>query len=143
MVVLMKIAISIWEDKVSPVFDTALKLLVIEFEDRKEISRLELHIGEEDLLWKCHKIQEVTVDVIICGAVSHLFLNMLKGIGINVIQHISGKTEEIIEAYLKDDIYNARFLMPGCKRDGYRCGGRKKIILQQKNKVNEEDSHNE
>jgi predicted Fe-Mo cluster-binding NifX family protein len=135
----MKIAIPIWEDKVSPVFDTAGKLLVVEVKDHKEIARIVYHIGEEDLSWKCHRIKGLEPDVVICGAISHLFLNMLKGVELPIIQYISGKIEEIIEAYLKDDIYNERYLLPGCKRQGYGCGGRKRILWQQKDQINSED----
>jgi len=132
----MKIVLPVWEDKISPVFDTAMRLLVVEFDNwKEEVSRHAYHIGEGELSWKCHRIKELDPDVIICGAISHLFLNMLKGTGLPVIQNIAGKTEDIIEAYLKDDIYNARYLMPGCKRQGYGCGGRKRIVWQQDNQT--------
>lgn len=124
----MRIAIPIWEDKVSPVFDTASRLLVIEFDNRQEVSRLVYDMGEEDLSWKCHRIKSLAPDVIICGAISHLFLYMLNVVDLDLIQHISGRTEEVLEAYLKGDIYNSRFLMPGCKRQGFGYNGRDKII---------------
>jgi len=126
----MRIAIPVWEDKVSPVFDTALKLLVVELDNQKEISRLAYHIGEEDLLWKCRRIKELSPQVVICGAVSHLFLNMLKAADLDVVEHISGRVEDVLDAYLKGDILNSRFLMPGCKRHGYGCGGMNKITGQ-------------
>jgi len=34
---LMKIAVSIWNDKVSPLLDTASKMLIIESETQKEV----------------------------------------------------------------------------------------------------------
>ena len=138
-VTLMRIAIPVWEDKVSPVFDTALKLLVVEFDNRKEMSRLAYHIGEEDLSWKCQRIKDLSPDVIICGAISHFFLNMLKAVNLEVIEHISGSTEGVLDAYLKGDILNSRFLMPGCKRKGFGCGSRKRIAGRQKNQINRED----
>ena len=112
----MKIAIPIWEDKVSPVFDTALRLLVVEVEDKKEASRFIYYIGEQDLARKCQHIRTLGLDLLICGAVSHPFLHMLLASGLEVIQQISGRAEEVLEAYLKGNIYNAKFLMPGCKR---------------------------
>jgi len=112
----MKIAIPIWEDKVSPVFDTALRLLVVEVDGNKEASRFIYYIGEQDLARKCQHIRTLDLDLLICGAVSHPFLHMLLASGLEVIQQISGKAEEVLEAYLKGNIYNTRFLMPGCKR---------------------------
>src|SRR4030042_3231664 len=116
----MNIVIPIWEDKVSPVFDTALRLLVVEVKDNKEASRFIYYIGDVDLTRRCQHIRTLNVDILICGAVSYPFLQMLQSSGLEVIQQISGRVEEVLKAYLKGDIYNTRFLMPGCKR--YRCG---------------------
>ncbi|MBN1627949.1 MAG: NifB/NifX family molybdenum-iron cluster-binding protein [Deltaproteobacteria bacterium] len=135
----MRIAIPVWEDKVSPVFDAASKLLVIDYEDGRETSRLAYHIDEEDLSWKCQRIESLAPDIIICGAVSHLFLNLLKAVDIDVIEYVSGRIEDVLEAYIRGDIYNSRFLMPGCKRHGRVCGGRKKTGRQKKNEINRED----
>ena len=89
----MRIAIPIWGDKVSPVFDTALRLLVVEIEDNREESRFFYHIDENDLTQKCHRIRKLDLDTLICGAVSQAFLQMLLGSGLNVIQEISGQAE--------------------------------------------------
>jgi len=115
----MKIAIPIWEDKISPVFDTALRLLVVEVKDKKEVSRFIYYIGDEDLTRRCQHIHTLNVDILICGAVSYTFLQMLMASGLEVIQEISGRVEEVLDAYLKGNIYNPKFSMPGCKR--YRC----------------------
>jgi predicted Fe-Mo cluster-binding NifX family protein len=118
----MKIAIPIWEDKVSPVFDTALRLLVVEVKGKKEASRFIYYIGDEDLTRRCQHIRTLNVDILICGAISYIFLKMLQSSGLEVIQQISGQVEEVLKAYLKGNIYNTRFLMPGCKRYRSRHG---------------------
>ena len=120
----MRIAIPVWEDKVSPVFDTALKLMVVEVKDQKEESRFVYHIDENDLSQKCHRIRKLGLDILICGAVSHGFLHMLLGAGLDVIQEISGPAEDVLKAYLQGKIFQPRFLMPGCKRGLHRCGRR-------------------
>jgi predicted Fe-Mo cluster-binding NifX family protein len=115
----MKIAIPIWEDKVSPVFDTALRLLVVEIENMKEVSRFIYYIDEQDLNRKCQRVRNLGLDILICGAISHPYLHMLVASGLEVIEQISGPAEEVLEAYLEGNIFDTRFLMPGCKR--YRC----------------------
>lgn len=139
-VAVMRIAIPVWEDKISPVFDTALRLLMVEYDNGKERSRLAYHIGEEDLSLKCNRIKSLAPDLIICGAVSHLFLNMLKAVDVDVIEHVSGSTEDILEAYLKGDILNTQFLMPGCERQGHGCGRIKKLSGNKKHKINKENT---
>ena len=118
----MRIAIPVWEDKVSPVLDTALKLLVVEVKNQSEESRFVYHIDENDLSYKCQRIKKLELDILICGAVSHAFLQMLLASGLDVIQEISGLAEDVLHAYLKGNIFQPRFLMPGCKRGLHRCG---------------------
>lgn len=120
----MRIALPVWEDKVSPVLDTALKLLVVEVKDQREESRFVYHIDENDLSYKCHRIRKLELDILICGAVSHAFLQMLLASGLDVIQEISGPAEDVLNAYLQGNIFQPRFLMPGCKRGLRRCGRR-------------------
>lgn len=120
----MRIAVPLWEDKISPVFDTALKLLVVEFKDMKEESRFLYQIDESDLSQKCQRIRKLELDTLICGAVSHVFLQMLLASGLDVIQEISGPAEDVLKAYLNGNIFQPRFLMPGCRRGLHRCGRR-------------------
>ena len=121
----MRIAIPVWGNKVSPVFDTALKLLVVELKDMREESRFLYHIDESELSQKCQRIKKLELDTLICGAISHVFLQMLLASGIDVIQEISGPAEDVLEAYLQGNIFQPKFLMPGCKRGLRRCGNRK------------------
>ena len=125
----MRIAVPIWEDKISPVFDTALKLLVVEIKDMREESRFVYHIDENDLSQKCHRIRKLNLDTLICGAVSQVFLQMLLASGLDVIQEISGPAEDVLKAYLNGNIFQTRFLMPGCKRGLHRCG-RKHVRME-------------
>lgn len=120
----MKIAIPIWEEKVSPVFDTALKLLVVNIDNNREESRFFYPIDEEDITRKCQRIRRLELDTLICGAVSQPFLQMLLSSGLDVIQEISGPAEDVLKAYLEGKIFQPRFLMPGCKRWQHRCCGK-------------------
>jgi len=116
----MRIAIPIWEDKISPVLDTASRLLIVEIEDRDVASRFEIYLDERDLSRRCFRIQGMEVDILICGAISHHFARMLTGSGIDVIPEISGQAEEVLKAYLQGNLFNSRFLMPGCNRNRFR-----------------------
>lgn len=112
----MRIGIPIWEDKVSPVLDTALKLQVVEVENQKIASRSLYHLDEHDLNRRCARIRGMDIDIIICGAVSHPFLRMLMASGIDVIREISGTAEEVLETYLQGKLFDSHFIMPWRKR---------------------------
>jgi predicted Fe-Mo cluster-binding NifX family protein len=113
----MRIAISIWEDKISPVLDTASKLLIIEDKTQEESSRFETDLLKQDMSQRCSFIRKLDLDVLICGAVSRQFREMLKACGIKIISGISGPAEDVLEAYLKGNLPYSGFFMPGSKRN--------------------------
>jgi len=114
----MKVAIPIWEDKVSPLLDTASRLLVVDIEGQKVASRYEAFIDVQDLSRRCVRIRGLGIDILICGAISSPFLKMLAASGIDIIQGISGHPEDVLEAYLKGNLSHSKFLMPGFNRKG-------------------------
>jgi predicted Fe-Mo cluster-binding NifX family protein len=111
----MRIAVSIWEDKISPVLDTASKLLIVENETQTESSRFETNLFEQDVPQRCSFIRGLDLDVLICGAVSRQLAGMLKASGIKIISGISGPAEDVLEAYLKEGLLHSGFFMPGSK----------------------------
>ena len=113
----MKIAVPIWDDKVSPVLDTASKLLILETNDQKKFSLKEADLKEIDISRRCFRIRKLGVDLLICGAVSRSFSDLLKASGIDIIPGISGGIEDILEAYFKGTLIQSKFLMPGCRNN--------------------------
>jgi len=111
----MNVAIPIWEGRVSPVFDTASRLLVLQMDERDEKSRFETYLDEHDVTRKCARVQGLGVDVLICGAISWHFRRLLGASGIQVIPWISGPAEEVLDAFKKGALLNSKYLMPGCE----------------------------
>ena len=116
----MRIAIPIWDDKISPVLDTASRLLIVDVEDQKEASRFETILDEQDLVRRCLRIRGMEVDTLICGAVSRPFFRMLMSPDIEIIPEISGHVEDVLKAYLQGNLFHSKFLMPGCRRNRQR-----------------------
>jgi predicted Fe-Mo cluster-binding NifX family protein len=109
----MKIAIPVWENKVSPVLDTASRLMVVELKAEGPMSRFEIYLDERDLSRRCLRIHDLCVDTLICGAVTRHFSEMLKSSGIKLIQGISGQSEAVLNAYLDGTLAHSKYLMPG------------------------------
>jgi hypothetical protein len=65
-----KIAIPTWSGRVSSVFDTASRLLVVEVGEEGECSRFETDITENFLPSKIMRLTGLGVDTLICGAIS-------------------------------------------------------------------------
>jgi len=126
----MRIAVPIWEDKVSPVLDTAAKLLILEILDQKNTSRTEAFLNEQEISKRCFRIQKLDIDVLICGAISRPFSERLAAAGINIIPGISGAVEEIVAAYFGGTLNQAKYAMPGCRQQ--QTGSVKKPLPLQK-----------
>jgi len=112
----MRIALPIWEDKISPVLDTASRLLILETMDQKKFSRKEAALEEKEISRRCFRIRKLGVDLLICGAVSRSFSDLLQASGVNIIPGISGAVEDILDAYFKGNLNQPKFLMPGYQR---------------------------
>jgi len=111
----MKIAVSVWEGRVSPVFDTAARLLVLDAEETGEASRFEVFLDEQTCSRKCSRIQVLGVEVLICGAISRYFHGILTASGIRVIPWICVAASEVVNAYMDGTLSQPRYLMPGCQ----------------------------
>lgn len=112
----MRIAMPIWEGKISPVLDTASRLLVVEYDDRGEIARFEVYLEGDAPPGKWLRLHGMGIRTLICGAVSQSLLRTIDASGITVIPEIAGRAEEVIEAYARGRLNHSRFLMPGCRR---------------------------
>ncbi len=115
----MKLAIPVWQGRISPVLDVAGQLLLVELSDGREVARDEQIIWESSLDQRVKRLAELGVGTLICGGISQSLKAMLADCGIRVIACICGGVEEVLAAYLAKQLGEDRFAMPGC------CGGRR------------------
>ena len=111
---MMKIAISIWLGRVSPVLDVAKHFLLVEAEQGVELGRRDVPVEETELLTRAKRIAELRPEVLICGAISRPFEAMLGSAGIPVVPNTCGPVEEVLRAFLSGQLTEQAFLMPGC-----------------------------
>ena len=113
---MMKVVIPIWQGRISPVFDAAGHMLVIDIEDGIEIKRYTETIHEMELTHKVKYIVDLGVDLLICGAISRPLEVMLLSAGIQIISQTCGNVEEVLSAYMSGKLTEQVFLMPGCRK---------------------------
>ncbi|RJP22127.1 MAG: hypothetical protein C4520_08700 [Candidatus Abyssobacteria bacterium SURF_5] len=116
----MKVAFPVWQSRISPVFDTAEHLVILEVEEGHEVARMEYPIIGLPPAQRAKRLEELEVDSLICGAVSRHLANMLKANGIEVIPWISGAVDDVLPRYLNGLPLDGPFLMPGCNRQNRR-----------------------
>jgi predicted Fe-Mo cluster-binding NifX family protein len=101
----MKVALPIWDDRISPVFDVARKLRVVEVEDGGEIDRIDHRVSPGSHV---SLLSELGVEVLICSAISRALEASARSAGIEVIADVFGEVDEVIRAYLRDDLAECR-----------------------------------
>jgi len=111
----MKVALTVWENRISPLFDCARTLLVVDIVDHAESSRHSEVFHHESPFSRAAKLSDLGIEVLICGAVSNLFAEIIEGHNIRIIPFIAGAVDEVLNAYLSGRLYDSKFRMPGCK----------------------------
>jgi predicted Fe-Mo cluster-binding NifX family protein len=122
----MKMALTVWGDRISPVFDAAQTLLVVEIENTQIINRHYEPFYPEFPSRLAAMLAEMDVAVLICGAISETPANILEANGIKLIPFITGDAGKVIDAYANDVSTMPTFLMPGCRHKRRRHAGREK-----------------
>lgn len=115
-------ALSIWEQRIAPVFDTARHIWLVESVAGR-IEQQQCAIAGEQPSQKVAWLSAQGVETLVCGAVSRQFQKQLTMGGITVIPFIAGEVDQVIQAYFNNTLKRADFRMPGC------CGRRRRTGL--------------
>ncbi|MBF0202857.1 MAG: NifB/NifX family molybdenum-iron cluster-binding protein [Desulfamplus sp.] len=123
----MKIAIPIFNERVSPRFDNAQDFIVLTVEKRIEIERQELPVKKWTLIKKIMTLIEREVDTVICGGIDRSSMQQLSSYGINVYSWVTGNVEDALSCFLKGELDSGCILGAGGKtREQWRFRRKKK-----------------
>ncbi|MDY6881109.1 MAG: NifB/NifX family molybdenum-iron cluster-binding protein [Desulfatiglans sp.] len=111
----MKVALTVWENRISPLFDSARMLLIVEISGDAATGRHYETFSYDSPLSRAAALSRLDVDTLICGAISDPFAKTIEGNDITIIPFIAGAVEEVLDAYLRDGLNDSRFQMPGCE----------------------------
>jgi predicted Fe-Mo cluster-binding NifX family protein len=117
----MKIAIPNWQGRISPVFDEATRLVLVETGQGREVRREIQTLTCFDPWGRAREILLLGAQVLICGAISRPLEMALHGAGITVIARTCGPVEEVLAAFMSGQVESEAYRMPGC---GSRRGSR-------------------
>lgn len=110
----MKLGISILNNNISPVFDSAHTLRIYRIKDNKIESQRDVNIDSGNLISKTSQIVNTRVNAIICGAVSQQFYSLLQNQGVKLMPWVKGNVQQVLNAYVKGDLLTENFLFPAC-----------------------------
>jgi len=120
---MMRIAIPIRDDFVSPAFDFSRRLLLVDIEDGREARRSEIVLLPESTPQRAGRLRDSGVAILICGAISRDLAGWVARGGIEILPYVSGPIDEVLKAYVSGQLADPRFVLPGCwpgSRNGFR-----------------------
>jgi len=119
----MRVALATWNGRISPVFDVARQVLVVDVEGGREVSRREEVLPGTDPQAQAAKLTALGAEVLICGAISRPMASVLSAAGVRVLPFVAGPVEEVLAAWLSGGLPAPAWSMPGCCGRMRRCRG--------------------
>lgn len=109
----MNIAITVWENRISPVFDAARLLLIADVEDGRVTRRKLVPCQHEKNNEFFEILTGAGVRELICGAISQEHAGKLETCNIGVTAFIGGLVEGVLDCYVCGRSMDG-YRMPGC-----------------------------
>lgn len=110
----VRVAIPIWQERVSPVLDVASRLLVVTCRAGKPVQRKEFLLSQLSPEVLAESVAELGVDVLLCAALSDSLFRSLERRGVRVRPHLCGDVEPLLRAFIQGGVRRSEFRMPGC-----------------------------
>ena len=125
----MKVAMTIWDGRISPVCDAARRLALVAMGDGAPSggARIEEPLPADQPLQLLARLRELDVETLICGAISRPLAELITNAGIRLIPFVAGGEGEILKAFVQGRLDEPEFQMPGCcgrrrrRRSGHGC----------------------
>ncbi len=111
-----RVAIPVFESRVSPVLDSCQRMVVVDIEKGCEIRRQVLTLDKMSIHERIEVMARWGIRKIICAGISEVMCKILASKNITLVSGIAGELEKIIDAYICNHLDDACYIMPG-KRD--------------------------
>lgn len=119
----MKIALTIWGNRISPVFDSARTLLIVEIVGEIFVSEHRVDIAGLSPADIAKLLKAEGVRVLVCGAISEEPALTIEKNGVELVSFVAGNVTPIMAALESGEALDG-FVMPGCRghwNSGFRC----------------------
>jgi predicted Fe-Mo cluster-binding NifX family protein len=126
----MRIAVACQQNRVSPVFDAATRILLVDIEKGRVVRRHQWAVTQTDCLVRARYVRQFGINVLICGAISWPLENALTSMNVQVIACICGEVEAVIDAFLNQRLADSAFIMPGCSVRRQRSTLKKEGVME-------------
>jgi len=112
----MEVAFAFLEDRITPVFDTAQRILIAEVENRAIRTETVARLIPNQPMERAKALAGLGVQELVCGAISADLRRLLASQGIHVIPFVAGDLRKIMQDWLQGRLGSETNRMPGCHR---------------------------
>jgi predicted Fe-Mo cluster-binding NifX family protein len=113
----VKIAITIWGNRISPVFDAARTLLVARIENRSILEKNYTTFNPDSPQDLIRTLKQMTVSTLICGAISTKPADFIVESDIKLISFVTGNALDFLDSFATRQAIEKGNMMPGCSID--------------------------
>ena len=123
---MMKIAIPLFDKRVSPRFDCARSFLLAVAQKGEVIEHDELPATRWSPLERVEKLSDLEVDTLICGGIDNVSARRLNFYRVRVYSWVTGRAEDALQSLIKGELEPGIMVVPGGRRRGrWRFRGNK------------------
>jgi predicted Fe-Mo cluster-binding NifX family protein len=123
-------ALTVWEGRISPVFDVSREAIVLTVEQGSVTARHRESLAAPTPALRVERLVRLGIDTLVCGAISEPLRQALEARGVRVLGFVAGEVDEVASAFVAGSLPSAALSMPGCRgrnrrlrRRRGRCGG--------------------
>jgi predicted Fe-Mo cluster-binding NifX family protein len=120
----MKLAITPWNGRIAPVFESSERVLVLNVGPDGHSGGEEFDFSNKAPTEKIRFLAEEGVEQLICGAISKDLEVFLRDQGIDVYSFIAGDVDVVLNAWLHGQLDRSIYAMPGCPAGRHHRWGR-------------------
>lgn len=122
----MRIAVFVFGSRVSPRFDVAQEILLVDRET-PDATETRMSVGHWDPAERIGRLEQLGVDVVICGGIRRFQARELMSRGIRVFSWVTGEAEDAVACLLTGQLESGVMTGPAgpCGRWKFRGGVRR------------------
>ncbi len=120
----MRVALAVWNGRISPVFDSSRRLLLVDFEEGRPVAEHEETLHHQFAPGRVAHLRRLRIQTLVCGAISQPLAALITASGIRLIPFVAGEVRTVCDAFLAGKLPGPGFWMPGCGRGRGRGRGR-------------------
>lgn len=112
----MKLAVTVWGNRISPVFDAASTLLVAEITNKKISGHYYTAFNPESPTDLIHTLKKNHVTTLVCGAISKTPACLIMDQHIHLISFVTGNVRQFLDSYALNRTVAKIHRMPGFRQ---------------------------